>query len=45
METRTEEIERRLEETFGYGSREEIEKATPIEKNAERIEELTKREK
>ena len=37
-------IERRLEEIFGKGSRQEIEGATTKEKIAERIEELSKRE-
>ena len=39
---RREEIEKRLEEIFGKGSRQEIEKATTNEKIAERIEEMTK---
>ena len=37
-----EEIEKRLEEIFGIGSRQEIQKATTNEKIAERIEEMTK---
>ena len=39
-----EEIEKRLEEIFGRGSRQEIEKAATNEKIVERIEELSKRE-
>ena len=39
-----EEIERRFDEIFGRGSRQEIEKATTNEKIVERIEELSKRE-
>ena len=39
-----EEIEKRLEEIFGRGSRQEIEKATTNEKRVERIEEMSKRE-
>ena len=38
------EIKRRLDEIFGSGSGEEIEKATTTEKIVERIEELSKRE-
>ena len=41
---RKEEIDRRLEEIFGKGSGQEIEKATTIEKMVERINELSKRE-
>ena len=41
---RKEEIERRLEEIFGKGSGQEIEKATTVEKMIGRIEELSKRE-
>ena len=39
-----EEIERRLEDVFGMGSKQEIERATTDQKIAERIEELAKRE-
>ena len=39
-----EEATRRLEEIFGQGSGQEIEKATTIEKIVERIEEMSKRE-
>ena len=39
-----EDIEKRLEEIFGKGSRQEIEKAETNEKIAERIEEMAKRE-
>ena len=41
---RKEEIERRLEDIFGKGSRQEIENARTREKMIERIEELSKRE-
>ena len=41
---RKEEIEERLEEIFGRGSRQEIEKSTTSEKIIERIEELSRRE-
>ena len=39
-----EDIEKRLEEIFGKGSRQEIEKAETNEKIAERIEEMATRE-
>ena len=39
-----EEIERRFEEIYGSGSRQEIEEATTREKDIERIEEVSKRE-
>ena len=39
-----EDIERRLEEIFGEGSRQEIKNATTNEKIAERIEEMSRRE-
>ena len=41
---RRDEIEKRLEEIFGRGSKQEIEKSTTNEKIIERIEELSKRE-
>ena len=41
---RKEDIERNVEVIFGKGSKEEIEKETSIEKIAERIEEMSKRE-
>ena len=41
---RREEVERRLEEIFGQGSREEIEHARTNQEIAERIEEMAKRE-
>ena len=41
---RKEEVEKRIEEIFGQGSRQEIENARTMEKIAERIEELSKRE-
>ena len=40
-----EDVERRLEEIFGEGSRQEIKDATTNEKIAERIEEMSKRER
>ena len=43
-EVRREEVERRLEEIFGQGSREEIENARTNQEIAERIEEMAKRE-
>ena len=41
-EDKKEEVERRLEEIFSKGSRQDMEKATSIEKTIERIEELSK---
>ena len=38
------EIEKRLEEIFGKGSRQEIERVSTTEKIVERIEKLSKRE-
>ena len=43
-EVRREEVERRLEEIFGQGSREEIEHTSTNQEIAERIEEMAKRE-
>ena len=42
--TKKEDIERRLEEIFGQGSRQELEGATAMDKIIERIEQMSKRE-